>query len=58
VRPAEIELGLQFAQGWSELLVEFDQAVGCCAYVVFGHGGFLLIEPRIDDEPAGSAMLY
>ena len=52
-----IVLGLGLAEGWSEPLVEVDQAVGRCAHVVFGHGGSLLTEPRIDDELASSSML-
>src|SRR5215472_7275459 len=52
-----VVLGFHFAEGWSEQFVELDQAVGCCAHVVFGHGGSSLTGPRIDDELASSSML-
>jgi hypothetical protein len=52
-----IVLSLGLAEGESEPLVEVEQPVGCCAHVVFGHGGPLLTEPRVDDQLASSSML-
>ena len=52
-----VVLGLVLPEGRGKPLVELDQALGRCAHVVFGHGGSLLTEPRIDDELASSSML-